>query len=74
METAAPTLPPEVPRYLTVKATAARLGYSAQTVAMMVQEGRLPAVNIAARPGQTEACYRILASATVAPSFTSSAS
>ncbi len=63
MKAAAPTLPPDVPRYLTIKATAARLGYSYQTVTMFVLEGRLPAVNIATRPGQTEACWRIPADA-----------
>lgn len=54
---------PGLPRYLTIQATAARLGYSRHTIAMMIQEGRLPAVNIAIRPGKTEACYRIRADA-----------
>ena len=67
MKTAAPTLPPDVPRYLTINQTAARLGYSRQTVAMMIQEGRLAAVNIALTDTKTRAVYRIRADAVAVP-------
>ena len=46
-------------RYLTIEQTAGRLGRSNQEVSVLIQEGRLPAVNISLEPGHTRAHYRI---------------
>ena len=46
-------------RHLSIEQAASRLGYSYQTVAAMILDGRLPAVNIALQPGKTRALYRI---------------
>ena len=58
---------PDLPRFLTIDQTAARLGYSRQTVVMMIQEGTLPAVNIAPSGGKTRALYRVRADAVAIP-------
>ena len=61
---------PDLPRFLTMEQTAARLGLSYQTVALFIQEGRLPAVDIASQPAKTRALYRIREDATVGPKLT----
>ena len=51
--------------HLTIEETATRLGYSRQTVAALILEGRLAAVNIALQPGKSRALYRVPENATV---------
>ncbi len=59
--------PPDLPRYFTIEQTAARLGYSYQSISMFIQEGRLPVIDIALQLGKTRALYRIREDATLAP-------
>lgn len=54
-------------RYLNIKDTATRLGFTSQKIYLLVVEGRLAAINISLRPGVSRAVYRIRADAVIAP-------